>query len=241
VLDTGSGEVSGRRMGARFPMCSTFKTLAAAAVLKRVDDGKEKLDRRIVYGKSDLVTYSPATEKHAGAGMTLAELCEAAITLSDNTAGNLLLANIGGPEGLTAFARSLGDGVTRLDRIETALNEATPGDPRDTTTPDAMAKDLNALVPGDVLSAASKRQLIGWLVGSKTGDARLRAGLPGWRVGDKTGSGEHGTANDAGVIWPPGHAPIVVAVYLTNTSASVDRRNAAIADVGRAIAKAVKG
>ena len=124
VLDTGTGEVSGRRMGARFPMCSTFKTLAAAAVLKRVDDGTEKLDRRIAYDKSDLVTYSPATEKHVGAGMTLAELCEAAITLSDNTAGNLLLANIGGPKGLTAFARSLGDPVTRLDRIETALTSA---------------------------------------------------------------------------------------------------------------------
>jgi beta-lactamase class A len=240
VLDTANGEQAGHRIDERFPMCSTFKTLAAAAVLKRVDDGKENVDRRIAYGKSDLVTYSPATEKHVGAGMTLAELCEAAITLSDNTAGNLLLANIGGPPGLTAFARSLGDQVTRLDRIETALNEATPGDPRDTTTPEAMAKDINALVLGDALSDLSKRQLTAWLVGSKTGDARLRAGVPVWRVGDKTGSGEHGTANDAGVIWPPGNAPLVVAVYLTNTSASADRRNAAIADVGRAIAGALK-
>jgi beta-lactamase class A len=240
VLDTATGRQAGRRMSSRFPMCSTFKVLAAGAVLKRVDQGQQKLDRRITYAKSDLVTYSPETEKHVEGGMTLAELCEAAITLSDNTAGNLLLANIGGPKGLTAFARSLGDKVTRLDRIETALNEATPGDPRDTTTPQAMLKNLNALVLGSTLSTASRQQLITWLTGNKTGDARIRAGLPaGWRIGDKTGSGEHGTANDVGVIWPPGRAPIVATVYLTNTTTSAERRNIAIADVGRAIAKAV--
>lgn len=240
VIDTATGTQAGHRMAARFPMCSTFKCLAAAAVLKRVDQGKEKLDRRIVYAASDLVTYSPETEKHVDSGMTLAELCEAAITLSDNTAGNLLLANIGGPPGLTAFARSIGDPVTRLDRIETALNEATPGDPRDTTTPEAMAKNLKSLVLGNVLSTWSEKQLTGWLLANKTGAARLRAGLPGWRIGDKTGSGEHGTANDVGVIWPPGHAPVIAAVYLTNTPASADRRNAAIAEVGEAIAKAMK-
>lgn len=240
VLDTATGQQAGRRMGSRFPMCSTFKVLAAGAVLERADQGQEKLDRRITCAKSDLVTYSPETEKHVEGGTTLAELCEAAITLSDNTAGNLLLANIGGPKGLTAFARSLGDKVTRLDRIETALNEATPGDPRDTTTPQAMLKNLNALVLGNALSTASRQQLITWLTGNKTGAARLRAGLPaGWRIGDKTGSGEHGTANDIGVIWPSGRAPIVVTVYLTNTMASAERRNAAIAQVGRAVAKAL--
>jgi beta-lactamase class A len=235
LIDTATGQQAGHRMAARFPMCSTFKVLAASAILKRVDEGKEKLERRVVYQKSDLVTYSPTTEKHVGGGMTLAEICEAAITLSDNTAGNLMLANIGGPAGLTAFARSIGDPVTRLDRIETELNEATPGDPRDTTTPEAMAKNLRALMLGNVLSAGSRHQLTAWLVGNKTGDARLRAGLPGWRIGDKTGSGEHGTANDVAVLWPPGRAPMVVTVYLTNTSASAERRNAAIAEVGRAI------
>jgi beta-lactamase class A len=240
LLDTATGAQAGHRMGARFPMCSTFKVLAASAVLKRVDQGKEKLDRRIMYAASDLVTYSPETEKHVSDGMTLAELCEAAITESDNTAGNLLLANIGGPAGLTAFARSIGDPVTRLDRTETTLNEATPGDPRDTTTPEAMAKNLKTLVLGNVLSTWAEQQLTGWLLGNKTGAARLRAGMPGWRIGDKTGSGEHGTANDVAVIWPPGHAPVVATVYLTNTPASADRRNAAIAEVGEASARVMK-
>ena len=159
VLDTRDGSRTGHRADERFAMCSTFKLLAGAAVLARHDAGKEQLDRRIRYGAKDLVTYSPVTEKHVATGMTLAELCDAAIALSDNTAGNLLLAALGGPEGLTAFARTLGDGVTRLDRIEPALNEAAPGDPRDTTTPAAMAANIRALVLGDALSAPSREQL----------------------------------------------------------------------------------
>ena len=216
VINTRDGSRTGHRADERFAMCSTFKLLAGAAVLARVDAGKEQLDRRIRYEARHLVTYSPVTEKHIATGMTLAELCDAAITLSDNTAGNLLLSSLGGPEGFTAFARTLGDGVTRLDRIETALNEAAPGDPRDTTTPNAMTADIRALVLGNALSAKSREQLRLWLIGSKTGDTALRAGVPaGWTVGDKTGSGERGTRNDVGVIWPPGRAPVVVAVYLT--------------------------
>jgi beta-lactamase class A len=241
VLDTSSGVRASLHADDKFPMCSTFKLLACSAVLKRVDAGKEKLDRRIRYEARDLVTYSPTTEKHVGDGMTLADLCEAAMTLSDNTAGNLILANLGGPQGVTAFARSLGDPVTRLDRIETELNEAVPGDPRDTTTPAAMLKNVQALVLGDTLSAASKEQLIKWLLGNKTGDTRLRARLPqGWRVGDKTGSGERGTTNDAGVIWPAGRTPIVVTIYLTETSAGAEQRNATLAAVGHAVAAAAK-
>jgi beta-lactamase class A len=237
VLDTGTGARISHHADDRFPMCSTFKFLAAAAVLKRVDDGQEKLDRRVTYTKDDLVEYSPTTGQHVAAGMTMAEICEAAMTLSDNTAGNLILASLGGPQGVTQFARALGDPVTRLDRIETALNEAVPGDPRDTTTPNAMAANLQKLVLGDVLSPASKEQLKRWLLGNKTGDARLRARLPqGWTVGDKTGSGERGTTNDVGVIWRPDGAPIVVAVYLTETTAPADARNGTIAAVGAAIA-----
>jgi beta-lactamase class A len=242
VLDTGSGAHAGHRADARFPITSTFKFLAAAAVLKRVDDGKDQLTRRITFTARDLVTYSPVTGKHVSDGMTLADICEAAITVSDNTAGNLLLASIGGPPGLTKFARSLGDTVTRLDRIEPALNEATPGDPRDTTTPRAMLDNLKKLVLGGTLSDASKTHLKSWLMGNKTGAARLRAGLPrGWSISDKTGSGERGTTNDIAVLWPPGHAPVVVTAYLTNTTASLDRRNAAIAEVGRLVAAAVSG
>ena len=141
---------------------------------------------------------------------------------------------------MTAYARSLGDTVTRLDRIEPDLNEAIPGDPRDTTSPAAMLSNLRTLVLGNVLSASSKDQLIRWLIGNKTGDTRLRAGLPsGWRVGDKTGSGERGTTNDVGIIWPPERAPIVVSIYLTETSFAGEQRNATLAAVGRAVASAL--
>jgi beta-lactamase class A len=241
VLDTATGMKAGHRAGERFPMCSTFKLLAAAAVLRRVDAGSERLDRRIRFDAKDLVVYSPVTEKHTSDGMTLAELCDAAITLSDNTAGNLLLAALGGPGGLTAFARSLGDAVTRLDRIEPDLNEARPGDPRDTTSPAAMTANLRELLIGDALSAPSRARLTAWLAANKTGDTRLRARLPaGWRVGDKTGVGANGSNNDVGVLWPPGRAPIVVSAYLTEAAAAPPaQRDAAIAAVGHAVAEAV--
>lgn len=242
VLDTGSDRRFGYRKDERFPMCSTFKLMAAAAILKRVEQGQETLERRVHFSKSDLVTYSPATEKHLESGMTVAELCEAAITLSDNTAGNLMLGMLGGPPGVTAFARALGDPLTRLDRTELALNEAVPGDPRDTTTPAAMAEDLRKLMFGGALAKASSEQLKAWLLANKTGDARLRARLPaGWRVGDKTGSGERGSTNDVGILWPPDAAPLIVAVYLTQTAASMNERNEALAAVGEAVAAAFRG
>jgi len=184
---------------------------------------------------------SPVTKDRVdGAGMMLEELCEAAMIASDNTAGNLLLASLGGPPALTAYARSLGDTVTRLDRIEPDLNEAIPGDMRDTTSPAAMSSNLRILVLGDVLSAKSRDRLTGWLIGNKTGDRRLRAGLPSsWRVGDKTGSGEKGTTNDVGIIWPPERAPVIVSIYLTETAQTPAQRNATLAAVGRVIASAL--
>ncbi|HEY8334500.1 MAG TPA: class A beta-lactamase [Tardiphaga sp.] len=241
MLDTATGAQIGHRADERFPMCSTFKALAVSAVLKRVDAGKENLVRRIRFGKSDLVAYSPATEGRIdGDGMSVAELCEAAITLSDNTAANLLLASLDGPAGVTAFVRTLGDQVTRLDRIEPALNEGKVGDPRDTTTPNAMASDFRSLIAGDALSSGSRDQLIAWLVGNKTGGTRIRAGMPaGWRIGDKTGTWERGTANDVAVIWPPQRAPIMVAVYLTQASVASERQNAIIAAVARALAATI--
>ena len=223
-------------------MCSTFKVLACAAILARVDRGQEHLSRRIRFEASDLVTYSPVTRDRVGdGGMALAELCEAGITQSDNTAGNLILASLGGPSGVTSYARALGDTVTRLDRTETSLNDAVPGDLRDTTTPGAMTANLRALVVGDALSQPSRGQLTAWLVATQTGGAKLRAGLPGgWRVGDKTGGGDWGTANDVAVVWPPDRKPVIVSVYLTGTEASFDDRNAAIAAVGRAVGTWVK-
>jgi beta-lactamase class A len=227
-------KVISRRGDKRFALCSTFKFLAAAFVLARVDRGEESLSRRVVYSKSDLVTYSPTTEKHVEGGLTINEICEAAMVLSDNTAGNLLLESFGGPAGLTSFARSLGDTVTRLDRRETELNEATPGDPRDTTTPLAMLDMLRKTVLGNTLSPSSREQLIAWLVANRTGDKRLRAGVPkGWRVGDKTGSGSNSATNDMAVIWPPGRAPTLVTAYYTEARATDDERNAVLAEVGR--------
>lgn len=239
VHDLATGRRHLHRSDERFPLCSTFKLLACGAVLARVDAGRESLDRRIAVNAEDLVEYSPVTEKHVGAdGMTLAAVCEAAITLSDNTAGNLLLASLGGPGGVTAFARALGDRVTRLDRTETSLNEATPGDGRDTTSPAAMAADLEKLVLGRALAPRSRDRLTAWLVANRTGDARLRAGLPrGWRVADKTGAGEHGTTNDVAVIWPPDRGPLVVSAYLTGAGGDGDARNALIAAVARAVTR----
>lgn len=237
--------VSGRRIGyrgeERFPMCSTFKFLAAAFVLARVDRGEEQLDRRIVYSTQDLVTYSPITKDHVGpAGLSVAELCDATMTLSDNTAGNLLLASFGGPAGLTAYARSLGDQTTRLDRIETALNESLPGDPRDTTSPAAMLGTMQRLLLGDALSAASRERLTDWLIANKTGDKRLRAALPGWKVGDKTGTGGNGSANDIAIVWPTGRAPLLVTVYYTGSTISDEARNDVIAEAGRIVAASLK-
>jgi beta-lactamase class A len=241
VLDTRTGARTGHRADQPFPMCSTFKVLAVAAILSRVDAHAERLDRRVVFTKADLVSYSPVTEHQLGGdGMSLADLCEAAITRSDNTAANLLVASLGGPAKVTAFARTLGDPVTRLDRVEPDLNIGEPGNPRDTTTPDAMASNLRKLVLGEVLSSASRDQLTSWMIANKTGDTRLRAGLPaGWRVGDKTGSGSHGTANDIAVIWPAERAPIIVSVYLTGASGSTDQQNATIAAVARAVSAAL--
>ncbi|MCF6752110.1 class A beta-lactamase [Pseudomonas stutzeri] len=240
IIDSQSGRQWLHRADERFPLCSTFKLLAGAAVLRRVDAGADSLQTRIRYTADDLVTYSPVTERHVDDGMTLAALCEAAITLSDNTAGNLLLRHLGGPGAIGDFARTLGDHHTRLDRWETELNEASPGDPRDTTTPAAMAANLQRLVLGDSLSAASREQLVAWMLASQTGAAKLRAGLPqGWRIGDKTGSGERGTTNEVAVIWPPQRKPVIACVYLTQTQASADARNAALAAIGRALAEAL--
>lgn len=243
LLDSGSGRLVAHRGGERFPLCSTVKALMAGAVLVRIDRGEDGLDRRLRYGPDDLVPYSPLTGPRAGGeGMSVAELCEAAVTVSDNTAANLLLATMGGPAGLTGELRALGDATTRLDRTEPDLNEAVPGDPRDTTTPEAMARSLGRLVLGDALVPASRALLTAWLVGCRTGDARLRAGLPGgWRVGDKTGSGERGTANDVAVLWPPGRAPLVLTVYLTGAETSPEARSATIAQVARAVAASLAG
>ena len=236
LLDTGTGTRFHHRGDERFPMCSTFKLLLVAAVLRRADWGEESLARRLSVRKQDLVPWAPFAEARVGKDASVEELCAAAMTQSDNVAANLLLASIGGPSGVGAFARTLGDSHTRLDRTETALNRAIPGDPRDTTTPLAMLADLQALLLGDALAPASRGRLEGWLRGNTTGDARLRAGFPkAWRVGDKTGSGANGTTNDLAIVWPPGRAPLLVAAYLTGSKLDGDGRDAIHAALARAL------
>ncbi|HWX66311.1 MAG TPA: class A beta-lactamase [Rhodanobacter sp.] len=235
ILDTGNGRRIGHRADERFLMCSTFKLMAVAAVLARVDRGAERLDRRVVFDKSSVLSYAPVTSHRVGApGMTVAELCEAAITVSDNTAANLLLASLGGPAAVTTYARGLGDVVTRLDRIEPELNLASPGSVLDTTTPDAMLANLQTLLLGHALSDASRAQLAEWLRATTTGMKALRAGVPAsWRVGDKTGSGAHHETNDIAILWPPQRKPLLVTAYYAESTADADGRSAVLAEVGR--------
>ncbi|HJW71677.1 MAG TPA: class A beta-lactamase [Geothrix sp.] len=238
VLDTGSGRRIDYRSGERFPLCSTFKVLLAGAVLARVDAGQEALDRPIEYRRTDLLEHAPVTAARVAEGhLTVTELCGAAVSESDNTAANLLLGTLGGPTALTAFVRRLGDARTRLDRWEPDLNEARPGDPRDTTTPRAMVEDLRTLLLGTVLTADSRQRLESWMAACSTGRNKLRAGLPaGWTAGDKTGAGRRGTMNDVALLRPPGQAPILVAAYLTGSGASWDHREALFAELGRLVA-----
>ncbi|WP_175944267.1 PEN family class A beta-lactamase, Bcc-type [Burkholderia pyrrocinia] len=236
ALDAASGRRVEHRADERFPFCSTFKAMLSAAVLAQSVARPGLLQQRVTYGKADLVNYSPVTEKHVGAGMTVAELCEATIQYSDNSAANLLMKLLGGPSAVTAYARSIGDDTFRLDRWETELNTALPGDLRDTTTPAAMAASMRVLTLGDALPAAQRAQLVTWLRGNKVGDKRIRAGVPaGWTVGDKTGTGDYGTTNDLGVVWSPSRAPIVLAVYYTQAHADARAKDDVIADVARVV------
>ena len=237
AFDTGSATSVAHRPDERFAMCSTFKWALAAAVLAGVDRGELALDRELAYGEKDLLEYAPTTRANLARGaMTVEELADAAVTVSDNTAANLLLGVTGGPEGLTRFLRALGDSVSRLDRDEPTLNTNLPGDPRDTTSPRAMSNLLRSALLGDALSQGSRRRLADWLSACRTGADRLPAGVPpGWKIGHKTGSGENGATNDVGVIWPPDRGPIFVASYLSDSRATPAALAAAHAEIARII------
>jgi beta-lactamase class A len=239
AIDTGTGRSLGHREDERFAMCSTFKWVLAAALLARVDRGEARLGERVPYGPADLVEYAPITSAHLSEGaMTVDALCEAAVTRSDNVAANLLLARVGGPAGLTAFVRRAADEMTRFDRSEPSLNENLPGDPRDTTTPRAMATLMRALLCGEVLSLARRDRLIDWMRACETGRERLRAGLPaGWVVGDKTGTGSRGAVNDVAIAVPPARAPILIAAYLSDGTSPSAVAAAAHAEIARIVAK----
>jgi beta-lactamase class A len=243
ALDTATGRRLAHRADERFAMCSTFKLCLAAAVLARVDAGKESLDRQISYSAADLLDYSPVTRAHLKQHtLSVEALCKAAVEESDNAAANLLLKGVGGPDGFTSYLRSLGDTVTRLDRNEPELNSNEPGDPRDTTTPAAMVETMRRLLLGDALSAPSRATLIGWMVACKTGTARIRGGVPGdWRVGDKTGTGVRGATNDIAILWPPGRPPILVAAYSSDSKKGNAECSALLAEVGTLVAQEFAG
>jgi beta-lactamase class A len=240
AVDSDTGRRLENRADERFAMCSTFKWALVAAVFARVDRGELALEQLMTYGKRDLLSYAPVTRAHVAEGrMTIEELARAAVTVSDNTAANILLRKLGGPPGLTRFFRELGDSVTRLDRNEPTLNTNLPGDVRDTTTPRAMAGALRLVLTGTVLSRANRDRLTRWLVECRTGLSRLRAGLPAdWRAGDKTGAGENGACNDVAIVWPPNKAPWLITAYMSDSSASP--LNAAHADIGRAVARRIE-
>ena len=229
-----SGARFGQRMDERFPMCSTFKFLLAAAVLERAGRGALSLDQRVPVRAADLLAHSPVSARHVGKDLGVRDLCRATLTTSDNAAANLLLPLVGGPAGLTAFLRAQGDAVTLAARYEPDANRFAADDPRDTTSPAAMAGNLQRFVLGDALALAGRRQLADWLIDNETGDARLRAGLPpGWRVGDKTGSNGRDTSNDIAVLWPRrGGTPWVLAVFLQGSTLEDAGRDGILRRVG---------
>lgn len=243
ALDTATGQTLEHRPDERFAMCSTFKWVLVAAVLTRVERGELTLAQQVAYAESDLLEYAPVTRANVGAGQLGVEaLAEAAITVSDNTAANLLLSLVGGPSGLTEFIRAQGDSVTRLDRDEPMLNTNLPGDSRDTTSPRAMLTLMQTLLLGPSLSGSSRGRILGWLRECKTGHERLRAGLPRtWNPGDKTGTGNNGAVSDIAIATPPGRAPILIASYISESRRVLARLNAAHAEIGRVVATRLRG
>jgi beta-lactamase class A len=233
ALDTGTGRAVAYNADERFAYCSTFKVLATGILLER--DTSAQLSQVIPYTAGDLVEYSPITAQHVSAGMTLRAIMAAALDYSGNTAANLLLNQLGGPRRLQEALRRLGDTTTDADRTEPTLNDATPGDPRDTSTARSLATDLREFVLGNVLPASRRELLTGWLLANTTGGPYIRAGVPrGWKVGDKTGNGDWGTRNDIAIAWPPGGAPVVIAILSRRGSANATSDDALIADATEA-------
>lgn len=238
--DTGSGAAVAHRGDERFLLCSTVKALMAGFVLHRSVTDPALLDRVVRWDRSEVLEYAPVTARHVDTGLTVAQLCEAAVTVSDNTAHNVLLREVGPPAELTAWLRTTGDTVTRADRAEPALNEA-DGD-RDTGTPVAFSATLAGLTTGAALPPVQRDRLVSWLQAATTGGRQIRAGVPaGWQVGDKTGSGPGGEKNDAAILFPPDGAPIALTVFTVAADPDDDRGEEAIAAATRAALAALPG
>lgn len=241
AVDTATGKTITYRSGERFPLLSTFKAIAAAAVLHKARTSDPGLLNKVVHWTTaELQGHSPVTEKHVKDGMTVARLCEAAVAEGDNTAANMLLKQIGGPAGLTAYFHTLKDPISRLDRWETELNDWSPKEKRDTTTPASMGRDLRAVTTGDALNAKDRERLNAWLIANKTGDARIRAGLPkSWTVGDRTGTNsKYGAGNDIAVVWPgKPAAPIIMSIYTNRRAVEAAADDKVIADTAAILAR----
>jgi beta-lactamase class A len=239
AIDTGSGKRIANRADERFPFCSSFKMVLAAAILNKSEAEPALMQKQIPVAQADMAPHAPITSKHIGGTISVDALCDAVVRYSDNPAANLLIKEVGGPAGLTAYARSIGDKEFRNDRLETALNSAVPGDLRDTTTPSAMAATVRALLLGNALKPAQQQKLKDWMVRNTTGDAKIRAGVPAqWVVAEKTGNcGSYGTSNDIGVLYPPGRAPIVLAIYTARYKSNDEGSNEIIAAVAKLIAE----
>ncbi|MBU9851805.1 RAHN family extended-spectrum class A beta-lactamase [Rahnella aceris] len=236
LINTEDNSQIAYRADERFAMCSTSKFMAASAILKQSETQTELLNRRVSLKKSDLVNYNPITEKHLDTGMTIGELAAAALQYSDNTAMNKLIEQLGGPQKVTEYARTLGDKTFRLDRTEPTLNTAIPGDDRDTTSPRAMALSLQHVTLGSALAEPQRAQLVEWMKGNTTGAMSIRAGLPAtWVVGDKTGSGDYGTTNDIAVIWPDNKAPLILITYFTQPEKDAKSRRDVLASAAKIV------
>lgn len=239
AIDTGTNRTIAYRPNERFAFASTYKAVAAGVLLQQ--NSTDKLNEVITYTKDDLVEYSPVTEKHVDTGMTLGEIAEAAVRSSDNTAGNILFHKIGGPKGYEKALRQMGDRVTMADRFETELNEAIPGDIRDTSTAKAIAINLKAFTVGNALPDHKRNILTEWMKGNATGDKLIRAGVPtDWGVGDKSGAGSYGTRNDIAIVWPPNRAPIIIAILSSKDEKEATYDNQLIAEATEIIVNALR-
>lgn len=240
LIDTHTGEGFNHLANNRFPLCSTFKLLLAARLLHGADRQEWAMSERLPVSKADMLFNAPFTQKRVGGSASLLELAEAVAVLSDNPAANIAIARIGGPAALTSWLRSIGDQVTRLDRVEPEMNNETPGDPRDTTTPAAMLATCRTLVEGRILSPAARAQLFAWMAASRTADTMIRAALPpGWKEANKTGAGSWQARNIVSVITPPGRKPIWLAAYLFAAKSELEERNRQFVPLGRAIVDSV--
>lgn len=242
IQNLASGEGVGWRADERFVMCSTFKASLVGMVLGRVEHGHERLERAVRFGPAELEDYAPIAKANLArrggelGELTVAELCAGAASWSDNTCANLLLASVGGPSALTGFWRRIGDPVTRLDHNEPELNRSPPGDPHDTTTPRAMAGNLQKLLLAGPLSQAGRDRLGGWLVDCKTGDNRLRGGLPKtWKIANKTGNNGKDASGDIALVWPAPDRPVAICVYTQGGSPSPEQVQATFAAIGRMV------